>query len=526
MKKLFKKVLPVVGMMAVVLGMNMQAGAATTMANIENGIYIGKVNVSGMSTLDAEAAVNEYVNTLSNANITLDGMNNNKLTVTAGELGLAWNNKEVVDEAGAVGKSGNIIQRYKALKDLEHENLVLPLEITVDQEKITSILENDCAAFNVDPVDATLTRENGAFVVSEGQTGVVIDITSSASAITEAITSEEWDGSDTDIQLVAEVAQPRGTTEELSMVKDVLGTFTTSYSTSGSNRSGNVANGCRLINGTLLYPGDTFSTYSTVSPFSEENGYFLAGSYLNGMVVESLGGGICQVSTTLYNAVIRAELEVTQRQNHSMIVTYVDPSCDAAISGTEKDFKFVNNLEHPIYIEGYTTSDKHITFTVYGVETRPSNRKVSFVSETISKTVPEGEKIIADPSSPVGHVDVQSAHIGYVAQLWKVVTVDGVEESREVFNKSTYTPAPRTATVGTATADPNVAAAINAAIASGSIDSCRAVAAGGAGAAVPGAANAAAAAAAQQAQIQEQQRQIAEAAAAAAQAGTQTITVE
>lgn len=518
MKKFLKTAVPLFALLAIVVTcVRMPSMAATTMATIENGIYIGDVNVSGMSTLEAEAAVSEYVSTMSNAKITLDGMNNNKLTVTAGELGLSWSNPEVVDEAGGIGKSGNIIQRYKALKDLEHENMVLPLTLAVDDEKIRSILENDCASFNVDPVDATLSRENGAFVVTEGQTGVVIDVAGSEKAITELLTNGEWDGQDAEVELVAQVAEPRGTTQELSMVKDVLGTFTTSYSTSGSNRSGNVANGCKLINGTLLYPGDEFSTYGTVSPFTEANGYYMAGSYSNGMVVESLGGGICQVSTTLYNAVIRAELEVTQRMNHSMIVTYVDPSCDAAISGTEKDFRFVNNLEHPVYIEGVTTSDKKITFTVYGVETRPSNRKVTFESETISKTVPEGEKIIPDPASPVGHVDVQSAHIGYVAQLWKIVTVDGVEESREVFNKSTYAPSPRTATVGTATADPNVAAAINAAIASGSIDNCRAVAAGGAGAALPGPANAAAAAA-QQAQIQEQQRQIAAAAAAAAQA--------
>ena len=516
MKKLFRLILPAFTFLVVAL-IAKPAMAAKTMANIENGIYIGKVNVSNMTTLEAEAAINEYVNSLASANIVLDAQNGNTLSITGSQIGLTWSNPEVVDEAGEVGKSGNIIQRYKALKDLEHENLILPLTVSVDNEAIKQILEVDCAPFNVEPVDATLTRVDGAFQVTPGQTGVVIDVESSTKAIVDTVTAETWEGGDTTIELVASTANPRGTEEELLQVKDVLGTYKTSYSTSGSNRSGNVANGCKHINGTLLYPGDEFSTYSTVSPFTEENGYFMAGSYSNGMVVESLGGGICQVSTTLYNAVIRAELEVKQRMNHSMIVTYVDPSCDAAISGTEKDFKFVNNLEHPIYIEGYTTNDKQIVFTIYGVETRPSNRKVTFESETISKTVPEGEKIVADGSQPVGFVDVQSAHIGYVAQLWKIVTVDGVEESREVFNKSTYTPAPRTATVGTATADPGVAAAMSAAIASGSIDNCRAVAAGGAGA--PPAS--AAAAAAQQAQIQEQQRQIAEAAAAAA--GTPTV---
>ena len=93
----------------------------------------------------------------------------------------------------------------------------------------------------------------------------------------------------------------------------------------------------------VLYPGDTFSAYEVVSPFTEENGYYMAGSYLNGKVVDSLGGGICQVSTTLYNAVLLAELEIVERAPHSMIVNYVEPSSDAAIAGTYKDFKFKND---------------------------------------------------------------------------------------------------------------------------------------------------------------------------------------
>lgn len=144
-----------------------------------------------------------------------------------------------------------------------------------------------------------------------------------------------------------------------------------------------------------MYPGDTFSTYNTVKPFSTENGYEMAGSYLNGKVVDSIGGGICQVSTTLYNAVLRAELEVTERHNHSMIVTYVDPSADAAIAESSgKDFVFVNNTDYPIYIDGHT-ADKKITFTIYGVETRAKNRAVDYESEVVEKKVPEADQIIA-----------------------------------------------------------------------------------------------------------------------------------
>ena len=449
----------------------MEADAASGKDTIENNVFIGEVDVSGMTEQEAVSAVNEYVSSLKDSVITLNAMNNNQLSVSVGDFNISWSNEEVVEEALSIGKVGNIVQRYKALKDLEYEKEVLPITYDFDKEAISKIVEEDCAEFNVSAEDATLRRENGEFVIEPGQTGVVIDVAGSTSLIYDYLTTE-WTGQDDAIDLQVAVEQPRGTEEELSKVKDVLGTFTTNYSSSGSNRSGNVANGCRLVNGTLLYPGDSFSMYETVSPFTTENGYFEAGSYLNGMVVDSLGGGICQVSTTLYNAVLKAELEVTERHNHSMIVTYVDPSADAAIAGTAKDFKFTNNLEHPIYIEG-VTADKKITFTIYGVETRPSNREVSYVSEVVKKTAPEGEKVIADGGQPIGFINVQSAHTGYVAQLWKVVTVDGVEESRTQVNKSTYKMTPRTAVVGTASPDPNASAAVNAAIATQSIDHVR-----------------------------------------------------
>jgi len=210
---------------------------------------------------------------------------------------------EVVQEAVALGKKGNIIQRYKALQDLRHENKVFELTYDFDKESIRRILVERCGEYNTEAKDAVLTRENGAFSIIPGQSGYVIDEEASINQIYDYLINQ-WDFNDTVVDVAAKVQEPRGTEEELSQVKDVLGTFTTSYSSSGSSRSANVANGCDLIAGTTLYPGDEFSTYEAVSPFSVDNGYFMAGSYMNGQVVDSLGGGICQVSTTLYNAVL------------------------------------------------------------------------------------------------------------------------------------------------------------------------------------------------------------------------------
>ena len=273
----------------------------------------------------------------------------------------------------------------------------------------------------------------------------------------------------------AEVSKPKGSEEELQKVKDVLGTFSTKYASSASGRKANIANGSKKINGSVIYPGEEFSVYQTVAPFNADNGYKLAGAYENGTTVDAYGGGICQVSTTLYNAVIRAELEVTERSGHSMIVNYVDPSADAAIAGEYKDFKFKNSTDAPIYIESYANGTT-ISFTIYGQETRPANRSISFVSETLSTTDP-GVKF-QESSDAVGTISkTQSSHVGKSARLWKVVTVDGVEESREVFNKTTYKASPTIYAVGVSSENPEAVSAMKAAIATQDEGTIRAAAA-------------------------------------------------
>ena len=437
---------------------------------IKQGIFAEGIELSGLTEAEAEEVIADHVEELKDVAITLVAADNKEVVTTAGALGITWANPQLVQEALEVGSQGNVIQRYKIMKDLEHENLTLDIELGFDVAAINDILANECAKYDRKAVNMGLKRVNGAFQVVEGQTGYKLDVENSIDIIYDHLTAR-WDGQATSIVLNVAVEQPKGSAEELMQVQDVLGTFTTSFTSSGTARTANVTNGCVLVNGTTLYPGEEFSTYETVAPFSQANGYYMAGSYLNGKVVDSIGGGICQVSTTLYNAVLLAELDVTERHNHSMIVTYVDPSADAAIAESSgKDFRFVNNTDSPIYIEGII-KNKHITFNIYGKDTRPANRKVSYVSEILETIMPPADMIYQDAAQPIGYfLNGQSAHIGYKSRLWKVVTEDGVEVSREQVNKSNYKMTPRSATVGVATEDPNAHNEMQAAIGTGSID--------------------------------------------------------
>lgn len=460
-KKIFAGLL--LSLMAGMFFMGTTSHAKTTSDEIAMGVYVEEVNVSGMTKEEAKAAVEEYVAGKAQEKITL-AVGEEELNVSRENLGVAWNNEEVLDEALGLGKSGNLIRRYKALKDLEFENKVYDLKYTADLEKIQSVVTEKCTKYNQKATNVGLKKTGSGFEVVDGKQGVVVDETAAIDVLLTFI-EEEYDGKNAKVSVPTMISEPIGSAQELAKVKDLLGSFQTSFKGSNADRSKNVRTGAGHIDGTVLYPGETFSTYEYVNPFTIENGYAMAGSYLNGKVVDSLGGGICQVSSTLYNAVLMAELEIVERSPHSMMVTYVQASADAAIAGTYKDFKFKNNTNAPIYIEGYTTDGKQVVFNIYGEETRPSNRTIKFTNKVLEST-PAVTQLVADPAQGIGYRIVESGHNGCKAELYKEVYVDGVLQSSEKVNKSNYKVSNRMVYYGI-NGDPFVSAQLQNCIAAG-----------------------------------------------------------
>ena len=442
---------------------------------ILNGIYAENIPLGGLTEQEATEAINVYISELSGRTITLYTVNDNEITVTPGTLGIRWSNPDMIEEAMSYGHSGNVVQKYKLRKDLDYTNKIFDIQFELDDATVRKILTEECSIYDQQAMDGSVSLEDGSFKVIAGQTGLVLDVDASAAGLENFIVNE-WGGENTAYQLTIKVDDPNGSLEDLALVKDTLGTYSTSFKTSSSSRSANVSNGASLINGSVIYPGEEYSFYDHVKPFTNENGYKLAAAYSSGQVVDSVGGGICQVSSTLYNAVLLSELEVTERRNHGMIVTYVDPARDATIAESAgTDFRFKNNTDAPIYIDAYTTDDKHLYITIYGHETRPSDRELSYESEVISTTAPPADVYIEDPTQPAGYVSTQSAHTGYKANLWKIVTQNG-ETTRELVNTSTYNAAPKYITVGTATDDPVAAAALQSALTSGDLDTVKSAA--------------------------------------------------
>lgn len=402
---------------------------------LPSGFTVGGFELTGLTREEAEQKIEEYVESMSSQEIilTIDG---NEIRTTAKELGFSWTNQEEIEEAQNLYAGGNLLDRYLNLKALEKNPVALDVETAVDAGKVAEFVESRCAAYTRPAQDAVLTRENGAFQITESVSGMEVDVEATKAALDAAVK----DGLKEPVTVAAVVteSQPARTTEALSTIQDVLGSFSTNFSTGNASRSKNLKNGASKVNGCVLMPGEEFSAYQYLTPFTIANGYAAAGSYENGRVVDTVGGGACQLCTTMYNAALLAEMEITQRQNHSMVVNYVKPSQDAAIAGTVKDLKFKNPYDTPIYIEGGVNGGT-LTFTIYGKETRPANREIKFVSETLGVMDPGAPATKVDPSLPPGaRVQEQSAHRGMRSRLWKYVYVDGVETEKEILHTDNY----------------------------------------------------------------------------------------
>lgn len=309
-----KKILAVTLVLLCVAALGCFAGikvlAGTDNNTICNGILINSIDVGGMTREQAENAVNEYLAKFDDTKLTVM-VDEKEESVTIKDLGYTVSVEDTVSQALNFGKTGNFIKRYKEIKDLENETMNLNLDINVNKDGVQDFVENKCTEFDVKAKNAKLSRKDGKFIVKDHVMGRKISVDDTTEKIISVL-STDWNYEDVTVEAVVADEEPEYTAETLALCKDVLGTFSTTYGSSSASRANNLANGAKLINGSIVWPGDTFSTGKAMSPITVANGYSLAGAYENGQVVDSVGGGVCQVSTTLYNAALLAELEIVE----------------------------------------------------------------------------------------------------------------------------------------------------------------------------------------------------------------------
>ena len=225
-----------------------------------------------------------------------------------------------------------------------------------------------------------------------------------------------------------------------------VSSFSTKYDASNINRSTNLAIAANKINGKVLMPGEEFSYNKVVGKRTVEEGYKDAKIYADGGVVDGLAGGICQISSTLYNAAVMANLEIVERRNHSYPTSYLPAGKDATVVYGVLDLKFKNTRKYPIKI---TSSVKNgvASFTVHGIK-EENEYEVTLLPVTTA-TIPHGTQTIPDPSLPAGQQVVkQSGHAGYRVTTYIQKTCNG-QTTKEVFTNDTYQPMATIIRVGT-----------------------------------------------------------------------------
>ncbi|MFR2320418.1 MAG: VanW family protein [Enterocloster sp.] len=283
---------------------------------------------------------------------------------------------------------------------------------------------------SIDKFDAA----SGKFVFAGEENGFAIDQDKLAADISQALKDKKFDakitatGSDVAPEISAASAKEKYKT---------ISSFTTN-TTANQNRNTNVRLAAEAINGTVIKPGQEFSFNGTVGQRTEAKGYKGAAAYNNGEVVQEIGGGVCQVSTTLYNAVFKAGLKISSRRSHTFEPSYVTPGRDATVSWDQPDFKFINNSSTAIGLRA-SYADQKVTVSVYGIPILEDGITWDLDSKKVEDLGTPNPTYEEDQTlQPGAEVTKSKGSAGSRWETYKIVYKNGKEISRELDHKTTY----------------------------------------------------------------------------------------
>lgn len=341
------------------------------------------------------------------------------------------------------GHHGENIDKENLKKEIENsinqaEEKIIEVPVIITQPNKIDIdeLYNRIVS---EPVNAAVTVEDNEVKIAPHEKGRQID----RKVLSELVSQlEGTEGKE--LVLPVTFVEPEITKEyaEKVVFRDELSTASTWFSTSNENnrnRGENIKLASEKISGKILGPGEVFSFNEVVGPRTAEGGYKAAHTYVGNKVIDDIGGGICQVSSTLYNAVLFADLEVVARTNHIFTVGYVPKGSDAAVNYNTLDFQFKNSTRWPIKIEAKIINNNTIKFTLIGTNETPG--KEIIISPKIIKTMDYTVRYVNDPTLPAGTTKIkQEGMTGYVVDTYKIVKQDGKIVSQKKIHTSTYKP--------------------------------------------------------------------------------------
>ncbi len=356
-------------------------------------------------------------------------IDNDKLIIVRGKTGV------IVDKEALKKKIIELV--HEKIEGKEAKIIEIPVITKVPEEIDIEKIQKEVYK---EPKNASYDKSKNILTVHSDGVDFGISIEEAKKIISEQ--KEEY-------EIPLKIVKPEITTEMLGedAFPDVLASFSTRYDASNKNRGTNIELAANEINGLVLAPGEKFSFNGKVGNTTAAKGYKLAGAYSAGELVQNYGGGICQVSSTLYNVVLYANLEIVERYNHSSVVSYLDPGRDATISYGSKDFKFANSRNYAVKIIARATNG------ILEMEIRGIKEKQEYEIEIVSQkteTIPCNVKYEYDSTLAPGEEIVKTYGAnGAKSICYKIVKKNGIEISKEILSKDSYNPMVKVIRTGT-----------------------------------------------------------------------------
>ncbi len=419
---------------------------------IVDGVYVGTLDLSGLTREQAVNELHEFAAKVEETNIVIV-YEDIKMQTTAKELGITLDVDDALNKACSAGNTGSIFKRFSERQHIKRHGLRIEPSFIVNDRKFESELSKQAAEIITEPSDAGFKiMPDDSVAIVPGRMGTRIDFPALKSDITGKISRQNEGIVEVNLPVLA-VTPRRSTSDIESMgINGLISRYSTSFDAAQAGRTYNIKVAAAALDGLLIAPGDEFSFNRVVGPRSSEAGYKSAGVIINNELVQGVGGGVCQVSSTLYNAVLLANLRITERSNHSLPVGYVPIGRDATVVYGAIDFKFQNNTDFYIYIKTLVEGNK-LTVKLYGNKNKTPKVEVhSWITEEIVPEI-QYEK---DPNLAAGEEVVkQEGKKGFKAAAVRYVWVDG-EKKTEKLPGSFYHPVKRIIAVGTGLSNPPV----------------------------------------------------------------------
>jgi vancomycin resistance protein YoaR len=401
---------------------------------IARGVTLGDIAVGGMTEAEALEALDTQVRPKLSGPVSLThGKDSWILTRT--QLGVILDLEASVADAMRVGHTGGKLQAWRERRRAARDGLPSPLHVTVDDERLGVALEGlrEQVEREPKPAQVEFDRATQRVSVTPDVPGRKLDLNATREALLTALESLATSA----VELVVTEARAGVTTEDLSSIDCVLGSYTTNYNAGEAPRAHNIALAAASLNGNLVRPGERLSYNETVGERTKDRGFQMAHVYEEGEVRDGIGGGVCQVSTTLYNAALLSGLKIARRSPHMMPVAYIPTGRDATVDWTSGlDLIIENSAAQPIYLVSFAGGGSITCIFLGASSDKPESVEIirsgsaEFGFETTEKT---------DNTKPVGSREVkQKGRKGYKVTVHRVIRWPGKDPTKEFLSSDTY----------------------------------------------------------------------------------------